>query len=71
MSPMSTNDAIEDTEYFLFLCLSFDVKRCDLLTEVSQLLLCIQTGSLSNVVLIKLLLYGDEDLSDSINKSVL
>ena len=73
MNPMCpTNDAIEDTEHFLLLCLSFDVQRCDLLVEVSQLLQpFIPISRPSNVVLIKLLLYGDEDLSDIVNKIIL
>ena len=67
-----TNDGIEDTEHFLLLCPSFDVQRRDLLAEISQLLQpFVQINNLSNTVLIKLLLYGDKDLSDSINKSIL
>ena len=62
-----TNDAIEDTEHFLLLCPSFDVQRRDLLTEISQLLQpFVHINNLSNTVLIKLLLYGDKDFSDSI-----
>ena len=68
----TTNDGIEDMEHFLLLCSSLDVQRRDLLAEVSQLLQpFIQINSLSNIVLIKLLLYGDEVLSDSINKRIL
>ena len=67
-----TNDGIEDTEHFLFLCPSFDVQRRDLLAEVSQLVRpFVQINSLSNVVLMNLLLYGDNDLSDNMNKDIL
>ena len=67
-----TNDGIEDTEHFLLLCPSFDVQRRDLLAEISQLLQpFVQINNLSNTVLIKLLLYGDKDFSDSINKGIL
>ena len=67
-----TNDGIEDTQHFMLLCPSFDVQRQDLLAEVSQLVRpFIQINSLSNIVLIKLLLYGDKDLSDNINKNIL
>ena len=67
-----TNDGIEDTEHFLLLCPSFDIQRSDLLAEISQLLQpFVQVNNLSNIVLIKLLLYGDKDFSDSINKSIL
>ena len=65
-----SNDGIEDTEHFLLLCSSFDVQRRDLLVEASQLLqLFIQMNTLSNLFLIKFVLYGDEYLSDSINQS--
>ena len=67
-----TNDGIEDTEHFLLLCPSFDIQQRDLLAEISQLLQpFVQINNLSNIVLIKLLLYGDKDFSDSINKSIL
>ena len=67
-----TNDGIEDTEHFLLLCPSFGVQRRDLLAEVSQLVRpFVQIISLSNTVLIKLLLYGDKDLPDNINKNIL
>ena len=67
-----TNDGIEDTEHFLLLCPSFDVQRCDLLVEISQLLEpFVQINNLLNSFLIKLLLYGDKDFLDSINKCIL
>ena len=67
-----TNDGIEETEHFLLLCPSFDVQRRDLLADVSKLLRpFVQINSLSNIVLKKLLLYGDMDLSDNINKNIL
>ena len=67
-----TNGGIEDTEHFLLLCPSFDVQRRDLLADVSKLLRpFVQINSLSNIVLKKLLLYGDMDLSDNINKNIL
>ena len=70
VNPMCpTNDGTEDTEHFLLLGPSFDVQRRDLLAEVSQLVRpFVQINSLSHVVLIKLLLYGDKDLSDNMNK---
>ena len=73
VNPMCpTNDGIEDTEHFLLLCPSFDVQRRDLLAGVSQLVrLFVQINSLSNIVLKKLLLYGDKDFSENINKNIL
>ena len=67
-----TNNGIEDMAHFLLLCPSFDVQQCDLLPEILQLLQPFgRINKLSNVFLIKLLLYGDKDFSDSINKSIL
>ena len=62
-----TNDGIEDMEHFLLLCPSFDV-----LIRVSNLLRPFaQINSFSNSALIQLLLYGDKDLSDDIDKDIL
>ena len=67
-----TNDGIEDVEHFLLFCPSFDVQRRDLLAGVSQLVRpFVQIDSLSNVVLVKLLLYGDKDLSEKSNENIL
>ena len=67
-----TNNGIEDTEHFLLLCPSLDILRRDLLAGVSNLLRPFaQINSFSNSALIQLLLYGDKDLSDNINKDIL
>ena len=67
-----TNDGIEDTEHFLLLCPSFDVQRRHLLAGVSVLLRqFVEINSLSNDVLVQILLYGDKNLSNEINKSIL
>ena len=56
----------------LLLCHSFDILRRDLLTGVSNLLRPFaQINSFSNSALLQLLLYGDKDLSDDINKDIL
>ena len=63
---------IEDTEHFLLLCPSFDVQRRHLLAGVSVLLQqFVEINSLPNDVLVQILLYGDENLSNEINKSIL
>ena len=68
----TTNDGIEDTEHFLLLYHSFDILRRDLLAGVSNLLQPFaQMNSFSNSALLQLLLYGDKDLSDDINKDIL
>ena len=67
-----TSDGIEDTEHFLLLCPSFDVQRQDLLSEIARLLQpVIQIADLSNDALTQLLLYGDHDLSNNWNRSIL
>ena len=67
-----TNDGIEDTEHFLLHCPSFNIQRQDLLAGVSEVLQpFVQINTLSNNVLVQLLLYGDKDLSSDVNKHVL
>ena len=70
-----TNDGIEDMGHFLLLCHSFDVQRRHLLTGVSVLLRqFVEMNSLPNDVLVQrvqILLYGDKNLSNEINKSIL
>ena len=73
INPMCpTNDGIEDTEHFLLLCPSFDLQRRDLLAGIVELLRpFVQIASLSNDALTQLLLYGDQDLSNDLNKNIL
>ena len=67
-----TSDGIEDTEHFLLLCPSFDVQRQDLLAGSAELLRpVVQIPDLSNDALTQLLLYGDNDLSNNVNRSIL
>ena len=67
-----TSDGIEDTEHFLLLCPSFDLQRRDLLVGIVELLRpFVQIASLSNDALTQLLLYGDQDLSNDLNKNIL
>ena len=72
INPMCpTSDGVEDTEHFLLLCPSFDVQRQDLLAEIVELLRpFLQITDLSNDVLVKLLLYGDQDLSYNLNRKI-
>ena len=64
-----TSDGIEDTEHFLLLCPSFDLQRRDLLAVIVELLRpFVQIASLSNDALTQLLLYGDQDISNDLNK---
>ena len=67
-----TNDGIEGTDHFLLLCPSFDVQRRHLLAGVSVLLRpFVEINSLPNDVFAQILLYGDKNLSNEINKSIL
>ena len=64
-----TNDVIEDTEHFLLLCPLFDVQRRHLFAGVSVLLQrFVDINSLPNDVLVQILLYGDKNLSNEIDK---
>ena len=73
INPMCpTSDGIEDTEHFSLLCPSFDLQRRDLLAGIVELLRpFVQIASLSNDDLTQLLLYGDQDLSNDLNKNIL
>ena len=72
ISPMCpTNDGIEDTEHYLLLCPSFDVQRQDLLVRVAELLRSfVQITDLLNDALTQLLLYGNQDLSNDLNRNI-
>ena len=66
-----SNDGIEDTEHFLLLCPSFEESRRDLLADVSFLLQPFGYTNLSNDALLQILLYGDKDFPDDLNKNIL
>ena len=67
-----TSDGIEDTEHFLLLCPSFNLQRADLLAGIVELLRpFIQIANLSNDALTQLLLCGDQNLSNDLNKNIL
>ena len=62
-----TNDGVED----LLLCPSFAVQRQNLLAEILPLLRPFGHANLSNEVLTPLLLYGDENLPNNVNRNIL
>ena len=71
-NPMcATNDGIEDTEHFLLLCPCFDVHRRDLLAGIFALLRPLEYVDLANECLLQLLLYGNKDFPDSVNRHIL
>ena len=65
------NDGVEDTEHFLLLCHSYNELRFDLLNSVNAILLPHGFSSLSNEVLFRFILYGDERLTIDTNKKLL
>ena len=66
-----SNDGIEDTEHFSLLCPSFEESRRGLLADVSSLLQPLEYANLSNDALLQILLYGDKDFPDDLNKNIL
>ena len=73
INPMCpTSDGIEDTEHFLLLCPSFDAQRRDLFAGIVELIRPFrQIADISEDSLIQLLLYGDRDLSNELNRNIL
>ena len=72
VNPMCpTNDGVEDTEHFLLLCPSFAFQRQNLLAEILPLLRPLEYANLSNEVLTQILLYGDENLPNDVNRNIL
>ena len=66
-----TNDGIENTENFLLLCPSFEIQRRNLLAQVFALLQPLGYVNIQNELLTNLLLYGDNDLPNDLNKNIL
>ena len=67
-----TIDGIEDVEVFLLQCPSFVAQRRDILAKVAELLHpFLNFTNLSNEALVQLLLHGDNDLPDDLNRTIL
>ena len=66
-----TNDGIEDTEHFLLLCPYFDLQRQNLLAGIYALLRPLGYVNLKNDALLQILLYGDDDFPNSLNRHIL
>ena len=65
------NDGVKGVEHFLLLCHSYKIgPRSDLLNSVNAILLPRGFSSLSNEVLLKFILYGDERLTIDANKKL-
>ena len=59
---MVTNDGVEDTEHYFVLCRTYDADRLDLLNSVNAILLPHGLINLSNEEILKVILYGHEQL---------
>ena len=67
-----SNDDIEDMEHFLLLCPSFDMHGKDLSARVTDLLLpFVEIINLRSHLLIHLLLHGDQNFPNELNKHVI
>ena len=72
INPMcSITDGIETMEHFLLLCHAFEAERRSFLAGVSELLQPYGYTNLSNKVLAQILLYGDKDLPNCLNRNIL
>ena len=73
INPMcQTSDSIEDTEHCLLLCPSFDAQRRDLFAGIVESIQPFrQFTDLSNGSLTQLLLCGDQDLFNELNRNIL
>ena len=66
-----SNDGVEEMEHFLLHCHSYDPCRTDLLDSVNSTLQPYDLPNLSNALMLKLILYGDERLSVDSNFEIL
>ena len=67
-----TSNGIEDAEHFLLQCPSFVAQRQDILAKVTDLLRpYTNLFDLSNAALVQLVLYGDNDLPNDVNRTIL
>ena len=72
VNPMClTKDGVEDTGHFLLLCLSFVAQRQNPLVEILPLIRLFGYANLSNEVLTQLLMYGDENLPNDVDRNIL
>ena len=65
------HDGIEDTNHFLLLCHYFDAQRLVLLDGIKSILQISDITNLSSSNLLKIILYGDERLTENQNKAIL
>ena len=66
-----TNDGVENTEHYFLLCHTYAAYRLDLLNSVNAILLLHGMINLSNEDLLKIILYGHEQLPFDSNAKIL
>ena len=66
-----TNDGVENTEHYFLLCHTYAADRLDLLNSVNAILLLHGMINLSNEKLLKIILYGNEQLPFDSNAKIL
>ena len=72
MNPLcSINDGIEDAEHYFLLCHTYGAHRRDPLNSVNAMLFPHGLISLSNEVLLQVILYGHEQLIFDSNAKIL
>ena len=71
LSNNKAHDGVEDTEHYFLLCCTYDADRLDLLNSVNVILLPHGLISQSNQELLKIILYGHEQLSFDSNAKIL
>ena len=68
---LALGKSVEDTEHYFLLCHAYDVFRNDLLNSVNAILLPSGIKCPSNEELLKVILYGHEQLSFDSNAKIL
>ena len=66
-----TNDGVEDTEHYLLLWHTYDTNRLDILSGVNAIFLRRGLINLSNKELLKIILYGYEQIPFDSNAKIL
>ena len=66
-----TNGVVEYTEHSLLRCHSFQVQRQSLLAGILSLLQPLGFANISDEMLVQLLLYGDKNFPNEVNRKIL
>ena len=69
--PLHLKDGVEDRERFLLRYLSFEVQRQSVLAGILPPLQPLGFANISNEILVQLLLYGDKNFPNEVNRKIL